>query len=242
MKIVRRVLAGLAILVLVVLLVFVVWAQTPYGATPEALRALSSDSTVSVTQRAYITFQPVGVEPTAGLIFYPGGRVDARAYAVPLREIALQGYLVILLRAPLNLAILDVDAAEIPRAAFPSIQHWVVGGHSLGGTAAAMFAATHDVNGLILWASYPADDALRNLSVRVLSVYGTQDMSGASAFEERRALLPEDTDYVVIDGGNHAQFGDYGRQSGDKEATITRQEQQMHAVDATVQFLKEISQ
>jgi dienelactone hydrolase len=192
-------------------------------------------------QNDYIIFQPALVAPRTGFIFYPGARVDPRAYAVPLREIAAQGSLVILLTAPLNLAILDVDAAVGPMADFPSIQTWAVGGHSLGGTAAATFASTHDVDGLVLWAAYPANDSLRNSAVRVVSIYGTQDISGMSAFEERRALLPPDTDYIVIEGGNHAQFGDYGFQPGDNQATITRLDQQQQAVAATVQFLKELN-
>jgi dienelactone hydrolase len=240
MKKVRRVLLGFAIVVVIAMSVFVIWANTPYRATSEALAAMDSDSQVTVTQRAYIVFLPERVEPTTGFIFYPGGRVDPRAYAVPLREIAAEGNLVILLLAPFNLAILDANAAEGPMAAFPSIQSWAVGGHSLGGTAAAMFASTHDVDGLVLWASYPGNDSLRDSRVRVVSIYGTQDIGGVSAFEDRRALLPPDTEYLVIDGGNHAQFGDYGLQSGDNEATITRLDQQQQAVDATVKFLKEM--
>lgn len=242
MKKVRRVLWGVAVVVIIAMSVFVIWVQTPYRATPEALAALDSDSSVTVTQRAYIIFQPKRVEPTTGFIFYPGARVDPRAYAVPLREIAEEGNLVILLLAPLNLAMLDVNAAEGPIAAFPSIQSWAVGGHSLGGTAAALFASTHDVDGLVLWASYPGNGSLRDSGVRVVSIYGTQDISSMSAFEDRRALLPPDTEYIMIDGGNHAQFGDYGAQSGDNEATIARLDQQRQAVDGTVPFLKELSQ
>ena len=241
MKKVRCVLWGLAVVVIVAVSVFVIWVQTPYRATPQALAALDSDSNVTVTQRAYIIFQPVQVKPTTGFIFYPGARVDPRAYAVPLREVAAKGNLVILMPAPLNLAILDIDAAEVPMETFPSIQTWAVGGHSLGGAAAAAFAATHDVDGLVLWASYPGNDSLRESAVRVVSIYGTQDISGVSAFEDRRALLPPDTEYFVIDGGNHAQFGDYGSQPGDNQATITRLDQQQQAVDATARFLKEIS-
>jgi hypothetical protein len=67
-------------------------------------------------------------------------------------------------------------------------------------------------------------------------------MNGEAAFDDARALLPVDTQYVVIQGGNHAQFGDYGVQPGDQEATITRLEQQKQIVDATIRFMKAISQ
>jgi hypothetical protein len=45
---------------------------------------------------------------------------------------------------------------------------------------------------------------------------------------------------VPIEGGNHAQFGYYGPQPGDAPATISREEQQIQAVDATVALLERI--
>jgi hypothetical protein len=42
---------------------------------------------------------------------------------------------------------------------------------------------------------------------------------------------------VIIPGGNHAQFGDYGEQRGDPPATIGRGEQQDIAVGAILDFL-----
>jgi pimeloyl-ACP methyl ester carboxylesterase len=149
---------------------------------------------------------------------------------------------VILLPVRLNLAMLDVNAADRAIAAFPEIRHWAVGGHSLGGVAAATYASRHDIDGLVLWASYPSDDSLKNSKMKVISIYGTQDISGLTTFEDARTLLPLDTQYVVIQGGNHAQFGDYGIQPGDKEAMITRADQQKQTVQATVQFLKELDQ
>jgi hypothetical protein len=43
---------------------------------------------------------------------------------------------------------------------------------------------------------------------------------------------------VVIEGGNHAQFGNYGKQKGDPDATISREEQQDKAVEAIKEFLE----
>jgi hypothetical protein len=239
MKIVKRILLGLLIVVLVATLGFVVWAETPLGPSEAALAALRSDSAVTVTQGKYITFEPADQRPaTVGLIFYPGGRVDARSYAAPLREIAAQGYLVVLVPVNLNLAFFDINAAEPVIAAHPEITHWVVSGHSLGGVAAAIFTSTHpEVNGLVFWASYPADESLKNSDLRVLSIYGTNDMAGMAKFDETKALNPVNTQYVVIDGGNHAQFGDYGPQPGDNAATISRADQQSQVVTAVVTFL-----
>lgn len=241
MKLIKRILLGLLVVVAFMGIGFVVWAETPLGPEPEALAALESDSQVTVTIDDYITFAPTSVEPTTGFIFYPGGRVDFRSYAAPLHELAAQGYLVILVPVRLNLAFFEINAAQAPIEAHPEIEYWVVGGHSLGGVASAMFAKDNPIiDGLIFWASYPADDSFKNSDIKVVSIYGTNDMAGVEKFEETKSLLPQDTQFVVIDGGNHAQFGDYGPQPGDNPATISRAEQQKQAVEASANFLREL--
>ena len=228
--------------VAVVVLGFIVWANSVLGPASEAFGALRSDAQVTVNVDQFVAFQPANKKTTTAFVFYPGARVDYRSYAVSLHKIAAEGYLVILLPVRLNLAILDTNAADGAISAFPAIRHWVVGGHSLGGVAAATYASKHaDIDGLVLWASYPANDALKDSKIKVISIYGTQDISSAEVFEKTRPLLPLDAEFVVIQGGNHAQFGDYGVQPGDHEATITRADQQKQVADATAQFLKELS-
>ena len=242
MKIFRRILLGLLIVTALMSLGFIVWAETPLGPAPEALSALESDSQVTVTIDDFITFQPSNLQPTTGFIFYPGGRVDYRSYAVPLRAIAEQGFFVVLVPVRLNLAFFDINAADSVFALYPEIQYWAAGGHSLGGVASALFAKDHpEIAGLIFWAAYPADDFFKSSKIKVISIYGTNDMAGTQIFEDSHGLLPVGTQYVVIDGGNHGQFGNYGPQPGDKAATISSAEQQKQVVDASVNFLLEVS-
>jgi hypothetical protein len=244
MKIVKRIFLGLLVVAAFAGIGFVVWAETPLGPAPEALAALESDSQVTVTIGDYITFEPTDVQSTIGFIFYPGGHVDYRSYAAPLHELAAQGYLVILVPVRLNLAFFEIKAAQAPIDAHPEIEYWVVGGHSLGGVASAMFAKDNpEIDGMIFWASYPAPtgDSFKNSAIKVVSIYGTNDMAGVEKFEETKNLLPLDTQFVVIDGGNHAQFGDYGPQPGDNPATISRAEQQKQAVEASANFLQELN-
>ena len=241
MKFTKPLLLGFFIVALVVL-GFIVWANSVLGPAPEAFGALRSDAQVTVSSDQFIVFQPANKKTSTAFVFYPGGRVDYRSYAVPLHKIAAEGYLVILLPVRLNLALLDANAADRAISTFPAIRHWAVGGHSLGGVTAAAYASKHEVDGLVLWASYPANNALKNSKIKVISMYGTQDMGGVGAFEDSHALLPLDTHYVVIQGGNHSQFGNYGLQPGDHAATITPADQQKQVVDATAEFLKELSQ
>ncbi|HEY5275960.1 MAG TPA: alpha/beta hydrolase, partial [Coriobacteriia bacterium] len=120
-------------------------------------------------------------------------------------------------------------------AAHPGIKHWIVGGHSLGGSMAAEFVkgSPAAVQGIVFLASYPADSTdLSALPLHVVSIYGTKDGLAGGKFEASMARLPRDTRVVVIEGGNHAQFGDYGPQSGDGTATISRDAQQAQTVAA----------
>jgi len=223
---------------------FVVWAESPLKPTAAALSALESDSLVTVTIGDYITFQPANLQPSTGFIFYPGGRVDYRAYAPVLRMIAEQGYFVALVPVSLNLAFFDINAAAPVLTQHPEIKHWAVSGHSLGGVAASVFAKDHldQLDGLVFFASYPADDSLKNADIKTLSIYGTKDMAGMEKFEETKVLMPANIKYVVIEGGNHAQFGSYGFQPGDNVATISAKEQWTQITNATVEFLKELEQ
>jgi hypothetical protein len=221
---------------------FVIWGSTPLRPMAEALAALHSDAQVKVETGAWYVFRPAVSEPTTGFIYYPGGHVDARAYAPAARAIAAQGYLVVIVPMPLNLAIFSIEKASDVIQAFPSIRRWVIGGHSLGGSMAASYVHRHPqaVQGLVLWASYPADsDSLAGSSLMVASIYGTRD-GQVDKIEKSGALLPANMTWVKIEGGNHGQFGWYGLQPGDGQATIERAVQQNQIVAATAQFLKEI--
>lgn len=238
-----RVSLALATLILIFLVaVFVAWGETPAQPLTEAFANLDSDTLVTVSSSRWLTFTPVSSQPSTGFIFYPGGRVDYRAYAPAAHEIAANGYLVVIVPMPLNLAIFGVNAATDVQNAYPQIKHWVIGGHSLGGSMAAMFAKAHPgaVQGLVLWASYPASgDDLSNSALRVLSIYGTSDgLATKQKIEASHLLLPADTEWIQIIGGNHAQFGWYGDQAGDHPALITRTEQQSQIIKATISFLE----
>jgi hypothetical protein len=154
------------------------------------------------------------------------------------RALAAEGYPVAIVPMPLDLAILAPDRAAAVMAAFPKVAHWVIGGHSLGGAMAARFAHQNldAVQGLVLWASYPADgDDLSESDLAVSSIYGTLDgLAAEDKIAASRLLLPPDVSWVPIEGGNHAQFGWYGPQDGDSKAAFGQPEQQTQVVAAAL--------
>ena len=244
MRLLKRLWWLLPVALLLVLAGFVIWAGTAAAPMPEALAALQSDSQIEVHTDPWLVFRPVAEDPAVGLVLYPGARVDPRAYAPAARALAQQGYLVVIVPMPLNLAFLAPDRAAEVMAAFPEIDYWAVGGHSLGGAMSARFAYKHpeSVGALTLWAAYPAaTDDLSGHPLAVASIYGTLDgLATGDKIEASRPLLPADTSWVAIEGGNHAQFGWYGPQSGDNSATISREEQQAQIVAATLTLLAEL--
>jgi hypothetical protein len=224
---------------------FIAWGLIIPAPMPEALAALESDSQVTVTTEHLLVFQPTQSPPTTGFIIYPGGRVDPRAYAPLAHKIAAQGYLVVIVPMPLNLAVFGLGRASSVIEAYPNIEKWVIGGHSLGGSMAASYAYNHtdQVDGLVLWASYPASsNDLSNSTIKTTSISASLDgLSTPDKIEASHILLPADTAWVEIKGGNHAQFGWYGDQPGDNPATISRTDQQAQVVQSTLDLLNSVS-
>ncbi len=245
---IRRVLLWVVGVIVAALVVgagaFVWWGTHPLAPTQRALEALQSDSSVRVTKTgAGWEFAPAEVEATVGLIFYPGGHVDARAYARYARDVAARGFLVVVPEMPLSLAVLSPDAADGVVASHPAIRRWTIGGHSLGGAMAAQYAAKHPgvMAGLVLLGAYaPSGNDLSSSGMVVLSAVGTLDtVVNHDSLAAGRMLLPLDTTYLELEGGNHAQFGDYGPQPGDDpHPTMSADEQRRRAVDATVEVMR----
>ena len=166
-------------------------------------------------------------EPRAGLIFYPGGKVQYEAYAPLMEACAEEGLLCILLHMPGNLAVLDINAADGIQEEYPEIHTWYMGGHSLGGSMAASYVSSHaeDYEGLILLASYSTED-LSDSGLKVLSIYGSEDgVLKMDSYEKYKTNLPSDFSEVILAGGCHAYFGCYGAQKGDGMPTISNKEQ-----------------
>jgi pimeloyl-ACP methyl ester carboxylesterase len=212
---------------------------------PDAIAALRSDDRVKVAQEPWLTFAPTEDTPDTGFIFYPGGRIDPQGYAPLLKAIASDGYLVVVPEMPLNIAAFRPSIADQIIAAHPEIERWVISGHSVGGAMAAQYTHTNSENiaGLAIWASYPPDKVdLSGLEIPVTSIYGSRETRVTdSSVAERKHLLPADTVYVRIEGGDHHQFGSYEIDPKDHRATISRDSQQQQIIEATLSLLESVS-
>jgi hypothetical protein len=242
---VRRRAGTAVLLVLAVAWIAVVGWLRPFGAVEPALGALRSDSTVTVTQGAtQVVLAPTGGASGTGVFFQPGARVDARAYAAVLRPLAEAGHLVVVAKQPVGIGFLALGAFDAAREDHTAVDRWVLGGHSLGGTVAALQAddvddgGTAPAVGLLLYASYPADDVSESLTTAVGSVSGTRDgLSTPEQIEASRSDLPPGSTFVVVEGASHAQFGDYGPQPGDGVPTIDGDEARTQIAAASVRFV-----
>lgn len=208
---------------------FLLYTADYYRADPTALEVMASeDAAVRRTDYGWL-FDGPGED--AALIFYPGGKVEETAYAPLLLSLAESGMDVCLVKMPFRLAVFDIDAADRVRSAH-EYKRWYIGGHSLGGSMAADYAADHELSGVILLAAYPTKD----LDEPMLLIYGSEDgvmsLRRASRAEEHGSVTR-----VVIEGGNHALFGSYGAQRGDGPAAIAPEEQRRETVEAVTAWI-----
>jgi pimeloyl-ACP methyl ester carboxylesterase len=226
---------------LLVLALGALWLS-PFAAEPVALDALNDPGSMAVTETSTeIVMEPRSEEATTGIVFHPGARVDARAYANVLRPLAEAGNHVVIVKEPLGIAFLSLGFTASWIEQHPQIDRWIVGGHSLGGVVAAGDAESLGTAGLLLWASFPASDISDSTALEVTSVYGTADAIAtpedvlASAPE-----LPGAAVFVPIEGGIHSFFGDYGLQPGDGSPGTDRIAAQSQIASASLDLVAAI--
>lgn len=225
------------------------WLANSYRTQGVDARVLQADTRVAVHEDpASLAFQPSASGATAALLFFCGSGVAAQAYAPLLRPVAEAGFPVYIVKLPYRFAPLESHkAGALARAAgvmaaHPEIAHWVVAGHSQGGALAARFAGGEGRGAsalVLIGTTHPKERSLAALSIPVAKVYGGNDeVAPAARVLANKSLLPPQTEWVEVVGGNHAQFGHYGRQLGDGAATITREAQQEQARAVLLRVLR----
>lgn len=205
---------------------FTLYVNDYYHAEPVALKVLDEEN-IEIKKDSIILKGNSGV----GIIFYPGAKVEAESYLPLLSKLRDKGFTIILVKMPFNMAIFNSNAADKIIKDNSDIKYWYIAGHSMGGAMASSYAAKNQdkVEGLILLGSYIYGDYPEE---RALTIYGSLNQSVEDKINYTKNI-------VEIEGGNHAQFGNYGFQKGDSKATISAEEQQDISVDAITTFINQ---
>ncbi|MBQ0041062.1 MAG: hypothetical protein KBS56_03450 [Clostridiales bacterium] len=234
------------VLIPVLVIVLLLAAYTVYSLahTSKALHSLEeyqqaySDITITQDSEGNVSLLPSDKSEinNMGIIFYQGASVEPIAYVPLLSEIAEDGYTIYAPQFPCGMAFFDVDTAEGIMADHPEIKAWYIAGHSMGGRCASKYASTDDNHLLgVISISSPVEEEFADEDMPLLMLYG--ELDGIYHGVESDDPLPEDTTICCLDGANHAQFGDYGHQLMDKEATISPEKQRKKGIKCILKWL-----
>ena len=214
---------------------FFVYAQFYYHAEETATNYMNGTEDVNVTKISNGLFLD-GYGNDTAIIFYPGAKVEYSSYLPLFVDLSSKGIDCYLVEMPFNLAFFGIDSADeiIENSDY---DHYFIAGHSLGGAMACNYVNKTDkkIDGLIFLSSHSAV----GIDVPVLSIRGTNDgVINLTSYEKAKSLLHNNFTEIIINGGNHAQFGYYGNQTGDGQANITAKSQQDQSVAAIMKFIE----
>lgn len=235
----KKILIGIGAFFALCIAAFLIYVNIYSRATAKAEKYLEDSDVVNVkTVKTGYFFDGPGEE--SAFVFYPGGKVEHTAYAPLMHMLAEKGIDCFLVKMPFRLAVFGMNKAGKILENY-DYESWYIGGHSLGGAMASAHASKNhnDFDGVILLGAY-STKILDYENMKVLSVYGSNDkVLNTENYRVYTSNLPTDLTEVVIDGGNHAGFGDYGKQKGDGNATISHEEQWNITVNAIVEFINQ---
>ncbi len=228
-KYLKRAIIILATLIVILSTVSLIYLNTGhYKAQSRALEVLNTAQNLTIEDNLYILTP--NEQTNTAFIFYPGAKVQASAYLPLMQKITQQiGITTILVEMPFNISFFGINSATDIIKSMPEIKNFYIGGHSLGSASASIYASDNSdaVNGLVVMGGYVYGDYPPEKS---LTIYGTFN-------SELEKFIDYTENIIIIEGGNHAQFGDYGEQKGDPKATITAMQQEDITVDAMQQFI-----
>lgn len=220
-------------IILIIAIIVLIYLKDSYKAESDA-RIIKTDADIKVNrENTGYYFDGPGEDNL--IIFYPGAKVESIAYVPLLFELSkyVDTYLV---EMPFNIALLNKNAATNIIKKYKYKNNYMMG-HSLGGAVASMYVNNHNVEGLILLAAYPTKKLDEN--IKMISIYGSKDgVLNFKKYNENKKYWNKNSSEVIINGGNHANFGNYGNQKGDNIATISKEKQQEETINAIVNFIR----
>ena len=203
---------------------FIAWALDAYRADPLAQARALNDSRVVISERdGFIVIRPSAAPSAIGLLFYPGLRIEPKAYLSKLVALSSKARVNIVIGRPrLNIAAFSIGQADDMRRELTGIERWYVGGHSLGGAAACYYASKHrdDLQGIVLFGTYCGSDISKSRLATLAIVADRDGIMAPETIEQHAVELPADAQIVRVAGMVHSQFGNYGPQAGDGRPSI----------------------
>lgn len=232
----KRIVIGLLSLFILLLVGLFIYSQFSYDSL-EAMDEqidLIDDTSVDRDENFWSIKYSVD-NPKKNIVFVPGGLVDPDAYSYIALSLATEGYNVSIIKPLFNLAILTPNQGT--RYIDESLDNVIIG-HSLGGVVSSMIASKSDsISQVVLMGSYAIKD-ITDKEVMLISAEFDLGMD-LETFDENLKYVNDDYIGHYIEGGNHAQFGWYGEQRGDGDATISTLVQQDLVIDYILDFIDE---
>jgi len=209
---------------------------------------------------------------SVGILFFPGATVDPIAYAPLLRQISTETNSAVTLvcaKYPFrNPVVFSKQKGLELMKRHQSVKTWIIAGHSMGAGSygAAGFVwwlkkqqndIDISVDGLVMMAGTITGDEVdlsKEKNLYVLAILASEDTivppeGNSETGQPVRKGIDEkcpkrNTQTLIIKGGNHAGFGDYGPQRfpyPDGERTISLREQQDITVKHVASLTNKIS-
>lgn len=197
----------------------------------------SNEVAISESKLGYL-FDGKGINDL--IIFYPGAKVEEIAYAPLMLNLAENGIDTYIVKMPFNLALFGKKKADKVIKEY-SYKNYYMAGHSLGGAMASSYTATtnNDIKALILLASYSTKKIPDG--VKVLSIYGSNDgVLNIKKYNKYKKNIESNLEEHIIQGANHANFGNYGNQKKDKNADISKETQQKITAHYITEFINNL--
>lgn len=226
-----------SVLLITLIICFVYLSTYSHAISVEQYLKSSDEVTIKEDKNGYF-FDGYGTKDL--IIFYPGAKVDTKAYAPLMYLLAKNGIDVYLVDMPFHFAIFGINKADYVIENY-SYKNYYAAGHSLGGAMISSYISENQdlFKGLILLASYTTID-ISKTNLDVLSIYGSLDgVLNMDNVKESRNLMPSNYIEYVIEGGNHANFASYGNQKGDNEPLISKEEQINLTLNSICNFIKQ---
>ncbi|CAM6091787.1 unnamed protein product [Calypogeia fissa] len=199
----------------------------------------------TLPQRTWWVFTPSRIK--GGIVYYPGAAVDGRAYFPLAFEIAARGHLVVVVQFPARIALNTLqDANSVIDSNLPIFSgvpkgRWAISGHSAGASGATYYLACfgNKIYGAVLHSGWACNTS--SSEVPALLIDGSIDNTGGgnnSHVRKAEGLCnPNKTTFVIVEGANHYQVGDYGYQVPDQISTMSLEGQHEIFATHTVNFL-----